>query len=580
MTFPELVNSFFANTLDLSIPVFMPEIVLSGTIVLMLLVRIFQREPRFDVAWLALIGSAVALYYACPLFGAPDLKQFMQDHPTAETFTGLLIHDGISAHFRTLLLVFLVLFIIFTKLSGIPDRIDAPDFFTLVLGGVVGMCLMVASNHLFMMFLGIEMASLPSYVLSGHLKGRRKSSEAAIKYAVFGAGTAGVMLYGISLIAGATGSLHLPTIATQLSTMLGDGTLVGGRLAAVILGGLMLSVGIAFKLSAVPFHFWCPDVFEGASAEVNAYLSIASKAAAAAILVRVAFGFSHLPPPVPETEPVAAHAVEVADAPKLLLVSTAAAKKAPDSNLMLVADGDANGAEAAKPADTLAPVRGFIAGLIGVIAALTCTFGNLAAYGQTNIKRLMAYSAIGHAGYMMMPVSAGLVMLADSPTDAKTAVASVAFYAIVYLFMNLMAFSLIAFIRNSIRSEEIADYAGLIRSCPILVVCFTMTLISLIGLPFFAGFVAKFAVFASLAQAGLYGLLVVAGLNTAVSLFYYIRVVKVMCIDPEPESRLPVYVPFLPSMYVVAVTVPVVVLGLWWNELNEWVQMAANTLVF
>jgi NADH-quinone oxidoreductase subunit N len=561
---------FFTDTLEVSVPAFIPELVLCGTIVLMLIVRICQSKVRFDVSWLALAGSAVALYFACPLFGAPDLDKFAVDNPGGEIFSGLLVHDGISAHFRTLLLLFLILFVIFTRLSGIPDRVDAPDFFTLVLGGVVGMCLMVSSNHLFIAFMAIEMASLPSYVLAGHLKGRRKSSEAAIKYAVYGAGTAGVMLYGISLIAGVTGSVHLPTIAGQLAAMLDAGALVGGRLAALILGGLMLSVGIAFKLSAVPFHFWCPDVFEGASAEVNAYLSVASKAAAAAILVRVAFGFSQVPDVAQSFEAAPAVTVE-SNEPRLLLVSATV----PTPTLVAEETDDETAS-----GDSLAPVRTFIAGLIGVLAALTCTFGNLAAFGQTNIKRLMAYSAIGHAGYMMMPVSAGLVMMVDAPDDAKAAIASVAFYAIVYLFMNLMVFSMIAFVRNSIRSEEIADYAGLIRSCPVLVVCFTMTLISLIGLPFFAGFVAKFAVFAALANAGLFGLLTIAGLNTAIGLFYYIRVAKVMCIDPEPEDRLPVQIPLLPSMYVVAMTVPVVVLGLWWNELNEWVHTAAQFLVF
>ena len=165
------------------------------------------------------------------------------------------------------------------------------------------MCLMASANHLMTVFLGVEMASVPSYVLAGILKGRRRASEAALKYAVYGAGAAGVMLYGISLLAGLLGTAHLPTIAAKLAAMdiPGDGRRGegGGTLMVLVLAGLMIMVGLAFKLSAVPFHFWCPDVFEGASAEVDAFLSVASKAAAMALLVRVAHRRRHASPAAP-----------------------------------------------------------------------------------------------------------------------------------------------------------------------------------------------------------------------------------------------------------------------------------------
>ena len=160
-----------------------------------------------------------------------------------------------------------------------PNRDDANDFYVLILGATLGMCLMVAANHMLIIFLGIEMASVPSYVLAGFQRQKRKGSEAALKFAIFGAATAGVMLYGISLLVGALGSAHLPTMAGQLARVLSSdaGT---DHYVVLALGGLMLAVGLAFKLSAVPFHFWAPDVFEGASAEIGAFLSVASKAAA------------------------------------------------------------------------------------------------------------------------------------------------------------------------------------------------------------------------------------------------------------------------------------------------------------
>ena len=188
------------------------------------------------------------------------------------------------------------------------------------------------------------------------------------------------------------------------------------------------------------------------------------------------------------------------------------------------------------------------------MAIITCTFGNLAAYGQTNIKRLLAYSTIAQAGYMIMPVPAAMVLAGSDPQAASGAMASMAFYVGVYLFMNLGAFAVVAFLRNAIRSEEIADYAGLIRRSPIVVVCFSVILFSLIGLPPLAGFAGKLLIFSYLVQAKLWTVLVIGGLNTAISLFYYLRVVKVMTMDPEPENRLPVSFSFIPGTFVVAVT--------------------------
>ena len=249
------------------------------------------------------------------------------------------------------------------------------EFYVLMLGALVGMCLMISANHMLIVLLGVEMASVPCYVLAGMQRHRPKSSEAALKYAVFGAGTAGVMLYGLSLLAGVLGSAHLPTMTARLAELLQSPAASAPiRRPCLVLGGLMLMVGVAFKLSAVPFHFWAPDVFEGATAEVAAFLSVASKAAALGLLVRLATGFAFLGLSFPE---------------------------------IVAATRRGIGA--------LAPVRHYIVALIAVLAAVTCTFGNLAAYGQTNMKRLLAYSTIAHAGYMMMPVAAAVALVGHGP---------------------------------------------------------------------------------------------------------------------------------------------------------------------
>jgi NADH-quinone oxidoreductase subunit N len=212
------------------------------------------------------------------------------------------------------------------------------------------------------------------------------------------------------------------------------------------------------------------------------------------------------------------------------------------------------------------------------LAVITCTFGNLAAYGQTNIKRLLAYSTIAQAGYMIMPMPAAMVLADTDPEAASGALASMAFYAAVYVFMNLGAFAVVAFLRNALHSEQIADYAGLIRRYPVVVVCFSIILFSLIGLPPFAGFAGKLLIFSYLVQANLWFVLVIAGLNTAISLYYYLRVVKIMTIDAEPENRTVRPFPLAAAAYAVAITVPVFVLGIDFNRLNEWALSAARQL--
>jgi NADH-quinone oxidoreductase subunit N len=444
------------------------------------------------------------------------------------------VFDSLTAAIRALLAGFLVLYILFTKVSGIPDREDGADFYALILGSTVGMCLMVSANNLLMVFMAVEMASVPSYALAAILKGRKAASEAGLKYAVYGAGAAGVMLYGLSLLAGVTGSCHLPTIAVELGRIVGEGA-ASGEIMVLSLAGLMLAVGLAFKLSAVPFHFWCPDVFEGAAAEVGAFLSVASKAAAVGLAVRIVYGLGTLP------------------------------------------------ADAAEPvvALGLADVRHFMAYVVGIMAVATCTLGNLAAYGQTNMKRLLAYSTIAHAGYLMIGVAAATALAGTSGDGSQRAVAALVFYLATYVFMNLAAFAIVAILRNELRSEEIASYAGLVRTNPGLVVATIVVLVSLVGLPPLAGFVGKFLVFSSVVNAISVGaeaplmlvLLVVGGLNTVISLFYYLRVLKVMTFDPLPEGRVSSPAPVSAAL-VTVLAVPVVVLGVFWAGLYSYAQLA------
>lgn len=492
---------------------FLPELVLCGAIVFLLIVRLFPRFDRRHLGWIALVLTIYAFILAWEQ-RTTDNKQNL--------FAGMLIFDNFSVFLKLFLLSFTILVIVLTLFTGIPDREDSADFFCLLLGAVIGMSVMAQANHLLMVFMGVEMASLPSYALAGFLKGKRQSSEAALKYVVYGGGASGVMLYGISLLAGKFGTGYLPDVVAFMGQAPLD--------PLIVLGTLFLLIGIGFKLAAVPFHFWCPDVFEGASAEVAAFLSVASKGAALALLARITLGLGGFTAPGIETDSV---------------VWT-------------------------KATTFLVPILAFF-------AVLTMTFGNLAAYAQTNLKRLLAYSTIAHAGFMMM----GLACMTREGAGA------VLFYLIIYLFMNLGAFAVVAYLRNLTGSEDLSNFRGLVHRSPLLVVTLGIFLLSLLGIPPLGGFAAKFQIFQELFRAAqlytsmgqdgsaytLYALVVIGGLNTVLSLFYYVKVLKVMVLDQsleEVEGRpvKPLLVPALPGAFVLGLAGVVLALGIFWDTLS------------
>ncbi len=490
---------------------FMPELILCGTIVLMLLMRLVRAFDRWHLGTEALVLTVAALFVS--------LYQWRLDFTATPAFGGLLLYDNFTIFLRLFLFGFAALVIWLSLLTGIPDTEDSADFYSLLLGATVGMSLMASANHLLMVFIAVEMASLPSFALAGFLKGKRQSSEASLKYVVYGGGASGIMLYGISLIAGRFGTGYLP----DLGKVMFEAT-AGDVDAVLLLGLLFIFVGLGFKLAAVPFHFWCPDVFEGAAAEVAAFLSVASKGAALALLGR----------------------------------------------LMLSVVGHS--------AEAFQNLGGYLIPVIALFAAITATFGNLAAYPQTNLKRLLAYSTIAHAGYMLM----GLATLTPEGASA------VLFYLIAYLLMNLGAFAIVAFLRNVTGSEELSSFRGLIYRSPVMVITLAVFLLSLLGLPPLAGFAAKFQIFRVLYDAGqtqgatghttlsyvLYGLLVVGGINTVISVVYYLKVLKVMIlelpleeVEGQPAKELPV--PAGSAFFATVLAALIVVVGILWNPLME-----------
>jgi NADH-quinone oxidoreductase subunit N len=515
----ETMEHLFRTTGE-SLTYFAPELVLCGGIVLLLLLRMFPRLDRVHLGYVSLGVALLGLWFVW-LQWTPFLSNASTSR---DFFSGMLIFDPLTVFTRLFVFVSTVFLIWLSLLTGIPDREDSADFHTLLLGASLGMCLMGSANHLLMVFIAVEMASLPSYALAGFLKGRRQSSEAALKYVVYGGAAAGVMLYGISLLAGRFGTGYLPDVASSFLALLRQNPFD----ALLVIGLMMVLIGFAFKLSAVPFHFWCPDVFEGAAAEVAAYLSVASKGAAVVLLGRFT---------------------------------------------LTLAGAAGNQDWTPEELESWRQAALYLGPALAFFAAVTATFGNWSAYVQTNLKRLLAYSTIAHAGFMIMPLA----------TLTQQGLQAALFYMVTYIFMNIGAFAVIAFLRNRLGSEDLRDYAGLIRRAPLQTICLALFLLSLIGIPPLIGFVAKYEVFAVLYRSyveqkngSLLFLLIVGLFNTVLSLFYYVKVLKVMIIDTAPDET-PLKIPVLQQVYALLFAVFVSVMIFAWDPLSFNTQRATAT---
>jgi len=480
-----------------------PELMVVGTIVLVLALRLFKLFDRVHLSTVAALPLAGALWVL-----------FASWHPgfTGTAFGGLLQLDCFSVFIRGFLLAFALLALILGKITNVPDAEDSADYLVLLLGGTLGMMVMSSANHLLMIFLGLEMASLPSYALAGFLKGQRTGSEAALKYVLYGSAASGIALYGISLLMVKLGTASLPGVALALSELLNSGSI--DAMAAA--GLLFLFVGFAFKLSAVPFHFWCPDVFEGAAAEVGVFLSVASKGAAVALTARVAMALQ-------------AHA-------------------------------------------DWQPTLGVA---LMILAALTATFGNFAALAQTNLQRMLAYSTIAHAGYMLM----GLATL-----NAK-GVSAVLYYLVAYLPANLIAFAVVAFLRGT-GSVTLESLRGLLSRSPVLAFAMVIALLSLLGLPPLGGFAGKFQVFEAVYEAGRHSpglqmgfnaLLAVGVLNTVLSAGYYLRAVRLITLE-DAQGDVEMNEPRSAGFFVGALALTAVTLGVIWNPIERLTTIAARSL--
>ena len=459
-----------------SLVYFRPELVLCAGALLLLLLDLGFRRVSGRAGRLA-VCALLSLLLAAALL-------LLQPTGTASLFNGLMASDAFATFFKWLFLAAAAVTIVVAALGKevAPERMG--EFFALLLAVVLGMFLMAGAEDLLMMYLAIELVSMTSYVLAGFRRGDRRATEAALKYVIYGGVASGVMLFGMSYLYGLTGTFSFHDLGPAMARALeASGPALAGAKLALVSGIVFVAVGLGYKVAAVPFHMWCPDVYEGAPTPFTAFLSVGPKAAGFALALR-------------------------------FFLSVFGARD--------------TGAALSSLATVPWPA------VIGVVAAATMTLGNLVAIVQTNLKRLLAYSSIAHAGYTLMGLSAA----------SAAGTQSVLIYLSVYLVMNLGAFVVVMLVSSATGSESILDYRGLVRRQPFAAIAFVVFLLSLTGLPPFAGFIGKWylftAVFArtSAEGGGWYAvLLVVAALNTAVSLYYYARIIRAMFLDPPNAAE-------------------------------------------
>lgn len=417
---------------------------------------VWPRVPRGTLAILSFLGLLVT-------FG---VLLFLWERPMS-TFEGMFINDPFALFFKTIFLMSALLTVAispkFINLYGMR----LAEYYPLLMLSTLGMMLMASAGDLLALYLGLELMAMSIYILVGFLRAHPKSNEASIKYFLLGAFASGLLVYGISILYGITGSTNLRIIGA----FLGQEGLEMPR--ALTLSLLLITTGFGFKIAAVPFHMWVPDVYEGAPTPVTAFMSVGPKAAGFAVILRV------------------------------YLLAFPSIKA--DWSLLFI-----------------------------ILSILTMTVGNLVAIAQQNIKRMLAYSSIAHAGYLLIGfVSAGY---AKEQAVAVEALASMLIYLFAYLFMNIGAFGVVIALASKERAgEELKDFIGLARREPTLSFLMLVLLLSLMGIPPTLGFVGKFYIFASAIRADLAWLAVIGVLNSVVAAFYYIRVVVYMYFR-EPEE--------------------------------------------
>jgi len=486
----------------------LPELVLAAAGLAVLGVDLVWREGKKEwLPYVALAGLGGALAATVYLRGTEALLPF-----GGSPGPGIFAVDPFTLFFRVIAILTVGL-VLLSSVDYLRERTPyRGEFYSLLLFSALAMTLMAGATDLIMVYIALELLSITSYILTGYLREDRKSTEAAIKYFLFGAMASAAMLYGMSLLYGVTGTTSLSAIAASLRPEPVEGLEVADPSLRWLISPAMvfLLAGFGFKIAAVPFHQWSPDAYEGAPTPATAFLSVGPKAAGFAILLRV------------------------------LLTAL------PHFQMDWVA-------------------------LLSGVSIATMTLGNLVAIWQKNIKRMLAYSSIAQAGYILI----GLVCLGPDNYGMR----GVLLYLLVYLFTNLGAFAVVIAFSHATGSDEIEDYAGLMRRAPWLAGPLAVFFLSLIGIPPTAGFFAKVLVFAAAIRLRYFLLAAIGVANGVISLYYYFNVVRLMFFHP-PKERTPIHEPPLLRAALVLTLAMTLVIGVYPQPFMELAQGAARMLVF
>jgi len=489
-----------------------PELVLTGGTLLLLVADVLTPRTRqrwlygLALAVLAATGVALVSQY---LVRTPEGAQVWAI-PNVTVAGGLAVVDGFALFFKGIFLLTAAITVLMSSRFLEIEGARAGEYLFLVLTATLGMFFMAGGIDLVTIFIGLETMAIAFYILAGYIKPNRRSNEAAVKYFLLGAFSLGILLYGMSMLYGLTGTTQLRAIATALAS--------GSHGMLLPLGVVLLVAGVGFKIAAVPFHMWAPDVYEGAPTPITAFLSVGSKAASFAMLLRIfleglpQFRFEGL----------------------------------------TVLFG--------------APV-GWTA-IFWVLSVVTMTVGNLAAITQSNTKRLLAYSSVAHAGYLMIGVVTG----------TARGITAMLIYLFVYLFMQLGAFAIVVVLRRrDVIGDELKDLSGLYFRSPFAAVAMLLFMLSLGGIPPTAGFMGKFWLFSAAIESGYVWLAVIGVINSAISLYYYVRVIVFMWIKEEALGSPVTMAPALGLVVAVALA-GTLLFGVYPAPLFELARLSAVTL--
>ncbi len=479
----------------------LPElIVCTGALLVLISDVALSRDRQARVAWVALLslGAAAAMLSAMSATEATIAR-------------GMFAVDGFAIFFKLLFVMAAAVTVLLSHRYLTIEGGRPGEYYFLVLCATAGMMVMASGIDLITLFIGLETMAVCFYILAGFLRPNRRSNEAAVKYYLLGAFSLALLLYGMSLLYGLTGTTELRAISTTLAS----GS--GGRLLAVAV--MLVVAGMGFKIAAVPFHMWAPDVYEGAPTPITAFLSVGSKAASFAMLMRIFF------------------------------------EGMPAFHL------DGLGTIFGQPLGW--------ASFFYVLSVLSMTVGNLAALTQTNVKRLLAYSSIAHAGYILIGI------VAATPRGISAAL----LYLVVYAFMQLGAFGVIVLMRrHDIAGDELRDLAGLSSRQPAIAIAMLLFMLSLGGIPPTAGFMGKIWLFASAIEAGYFGLAVIGVLNSALSLYYYVRVVVYVWVRREEPGTPPIVLSRAMVVALAFAAAGTLILGIYPRVLFELAQASAASL--